>query len=225
MPERSFLFERFRSSPLLVRVAPFFIFLGLTYGQGQFGATSPYWVYLAKTLVGGWLLLLIRPFVLEMRWAISWEAILVGVGVALLWVGLDDFYPKLASKGSAWNPFVAFNGHAALAWGFVGERLLGSSLIVPPLEEVFYRSFLYRYLAKPDFLSVPMGRMHRIPFVVTGIIFGLEHHQWLAGILCGFAYQALVCRKRRLGDAITAHAITNFLLGLWVIWRGAWGFW
>jgi len=35
-------------------------------------------------------------------------------------------------------------------------------------------------------------------------IFGLAHFEWLAGILCAFAYQLLVCRKRRLGDAITA---------------------
>ena len=40
-----------------------------------------------------------------------------------------------------------------------------------------------------------------------------------------FAYQGLVCWKKRLGDAITAHAITNFLLALWVVGRGAWKFW
>jgi CAAX prenyl protease-like protein len=57
------------------------------------------------------------------------------------------------------------------------------------------------------------------------VIFGFEHTQWLAGILCGFAYQGLVCRKKRLGDALTAHAITNGLLGLWIIWKGAWQFW
>jgi hypothetical protein len=32
-------------------------------------------------------------------------------------------------------------------------------------------------------------------------------------------------RKNRVGDAMTAHAITNFLLGAWVVGRGAWNFW
>jgi CAAX prenyl protease-like protein len=64
-----------------------------------------------------------------------------------------------------------------------------------------------------------------MPFVVTSLVFGLEHHEWLAGILCGFAYQGLVIWKGRLGDAVTAHGITNFLLGVWVLWRGAWQFW
>ena len=96
---------------------------------------------------------------------------------------------------------------------------------MPPLEEIFYRSFVYRFLASKDFLTVPLGKFLPIPFVVTSLLFGFEHHEWLAGILCGFAYQGLVCWKKRLGDAMTAHAITNCLLGLWVLWKGAWIFW
>jgi len=99
--------------------------------------------------------------------------------------------------------------------------MAGSTLIVPPLEEVFYRSFLYRYIAKPDFLSVPLNQFLPLPFLATAAVFGFSHNEWLAGILCGAAYQGLVIRKNRLGDAMTAHAITNFLLGLWVVWRGA----
>ena len=104
-------------------------------------------------------------------------------------------------------------------------RILGSTLVVPPLEEVFYRSFLYRYIAKPDFLSVPLNRFLLWPFLATAAVIRFSHFQWLAGILCGMAYQWLVLRKNRLGDAMTAHAITNFLLGVWVVWRGAWQFW
>ena len=52
-----------------------------------------------------------------------------------------------------------------------------------------------------------------------------QFSQSLAGILCGAAFQWLVLRKNRLGDAMTAHAITNFLLGVWIVWRGAWNFW
>lgn len=104
-------------------------------------------------------------------------------------------------------------------------RILGSTLVVPPLEEVFYRSFLYRYFARQDFLSVPLNRFLPWPFFATAAVFGFSHFQWLAGVLCGMAYQWLVLRKNRLGDAMTAHAITNFLLGIWVVWQGAWQFW
>ncbi len=217
--------NKFAASPLLARVLPFAIFLGLTFLQGQFGEASRYWVYLGKTLVGFWLLWRSRPFVAEMKWAFSWEAVVVGVAVCVMWVGLDGLYPKFGQPGAAWNPQTQFGAGSALAWLFTGARVLGSALVVPPLEEVFYRSFVYRYLTKADFLKVPLGTFAWGPLVVTSVVFGFEHYQWLAGILCGFAYQGLVCWKKRLGDAMTAHAITNFLLGVWVVGKGAWGFW
>ena len=109
---------------------------------------------------------------------------------------------------------------------FILVHLFGSTFVVPPLEEVFYRSFLYRYFVRTDFLEMPLRQFHGLSFVVTAIVFGPgQHYHWLAGILCGLAFQWLVLRKNRLGDAMTAHAITNFLLGLYVIWRGAWNFW
>jgi CAAX prenyl protease-like protein len=64
-----------------------------------------------------------------------------------------------------------------------------------------------------------------VPFLVTALAFGFSHNEWLAGIVCAMVYQGLVIRKNRLGDAMTAHAITNFLLGVWVVWKGAWNFW
>lgn len=219
------LIKRLESSPVYARVVPFAIFLVLTSCQGLFGEASRYWFYLAKTLVGAWLVWAMRPLVSEMRWKLSWEAVVVGVAVFGVWVGLDPSYPKLFKSGVVWNPHLQFGEGSALAWLFIVTRFVGAAIIVPPLEEVFYRSFLYRYIGKPDFQSVPLGQFAWTPFLLTAAIFGLAHREWLAGILCGFAYQGLVIRKKRLGDAMTAHAITNFLLGLWVVWRGAWHFW
>jgi hypothetical protein len=215
--------QKLASSPEFARILPFAVFLALTSCQGHFGPSSVYWLYLLKTLVGAWLVWEARPFVSEMRWAFSWEAVLVGVAVVVVWIGLDGLYPRLANPESTWRPEQYF-GSAGWIWNAV--RLVGSSIVVPPLEEVFYRSFLYRYFVRLNFLTMPLGQMHWLSFLVTSAIFGLVHpDRWLAGILCGFAYQALVVRKNRLGDAMTAHAITNFLLGAWVIWKRDWSFW
>ena len=124
-----------------------------------------------------------------------------------------------------WNPNIEFGINSPVALLFIIARIVGSTLVVPPLEEMFYRSFVYRFLARKDFLAVPLSQFIFRPFVITSVVFGLAHHEWLAGILCGFAYQGLIIWKGRLGDAVTAHAITNFLLGLWVVWQGAWHFW
>jgi CAAX prenyl protease-like protein len=212
-------------SPVSARVAPFLIFLALTFCQGKFGAASASWFYLGKTLAGAWLIWAMRPLVIEMRWAFSWEAVCVGVGIFAVWVGLDPYYPHFLTSGATGNPQDQFGENSALACFFIAVHLMGMTLVVPPLEEVFYRSFLYRYFANPDFLLVPLNRFLPWPFVATSVVFGLSHNEWLAGILCGAAYQWLVLRKNRLGDAMTAHAITNFLLGAWIIWRGAWNFW
>jgi CAAX protease family protein len=197
----------------------------LTFGQGRLGAGSDYWFYLAKTLVGAWLIWQMRPFVSEMRWAASWEAVVVGVAVCVMWVGIDGLYPKIETGGTVWNPREHYGASPALAWTFIAVRILGSTFVVPPLEEVFYRSFLYRWFVRTDFQMMPLNRFHPTSFLVTSVLFGFEHSQWLAGILCGLAFQWLVLRKNRLGDVMTAHAIANFLLGVWVVWQGAWQFW
>jgi CAAX prenyl protease-like protein len=139
-------------------------------------------------------------------------------------VGLDPYYPKVKA-GEPWNPFKQFGDGSMLGWFFVGVRTFGSAIIVPPIEEAFYRSFLYRWFIKLDFQSVPFNRLHWLSLFVTSLLFGLMHYQWLGGVLCGLIYQTLVIRKNRLGDAITAHAITNFLLGVWIVWKDAWIFW
>jgi len=217
--------KQFTVSPATARVAPFVVFLALTFCQGKFGPASAYWFYFAKTLVGVWLIWEMRPFVSEMRWAFSWEAAVVGIGIFAIWVGLDPFYPKFLAGGATGNPNDPFGENSLLAWFFITVHILGMTFVVPPLEEVFYRSFLYRYVAKTDFQSVPLNQFLPLPFFATAAVFGFSHNEWLAGILCGVAYQWLVLRKNRLGDAMTAHAITNLLLGVWIVWKHAWQFW
>jgi uncharacterized protein len=220
-----FLKKFFSGSPAAARAAPFLIFLALTVCQGRFGAEPACWFYLVKTIVGAWLVWEMWPFVSEMRWAVPWEAIVAGVGIFAAWVGLDPFYPHLMKGGATGNPGEQFGEGSTLAWFFMAVHILGMTLVVPPLEEVFYRSFLHRYVASADFLSIPLNKFLPLSFFATAIVFGLSHNEWLAGILCGAAYQWLVIRKNRLGDAMTAHAITNFLLGVWIVWKHAWNFW
>jgi hypothetical protein len=235
------------ATPLRARVAPLLIFLALTAAQGAFGDHSRYWVYLLKSVLGAGLLWLVWPAVAEMRWRFSLDACAVGILVFVVWVGAEGYYlpltavedqlvgylrgalgmePTMPSAPAVpWNPHLAFGQDSALAWLCIVGRIAGSSLVVPPLEEMFYRSFLYRFLAAAKFESIPLLGIRIWPFLIGSIIFGAAHREWLPGIFCGAMYQWLVCRHGRLGEAMTAHAITNFLLGLWVVSRGAWVFW
>jgi len=224
---------RIRESPALVRAFPFVFFVLLTALQPYAGATGRYWIYLAKSVIVGILLWESRKRIPEMRWAFSWEGALVGILMFVVWVKLGDAFRAVGLgsfaewkvSGSAWNPRAAFGPATYASWMFILVRILGSTLMVPPMEEVFFRSLGYRYLVKPDFQSVPLGYFAWMPILVTSLVFGFEHREWLAGILCGLAYQGLVCWKKRLGDAILAHAITNALLAYWVVQKGQWQFW
>lgn len=216
--------QKLRSSPVAVRVAPFVIFAALTMFQGRMGPGSAYWLYFVKVVLGAVMIWLMRPLVPEMRWKVTWEAVVVGVFVFVLWVGLDPLYRKWGSS-SMWNPHDHFGSGTAWALFFIVVRMIGVTWVVPPIEEVFYRSFLYRYVAKPDFEKVPLGFFGWTPLLVTSALFGFAHFEWLAGFLCALAYQALVIWKKRLGDAMTAHATTNLLLGLWVNFTGMWFYW
>ncbi len=220
----SLIRQKLSSSPELPRVVPFAIYAVLTALQGH--GDFRYWSYIGKTCVAAWILWDIRPLVPEMRWNISWEAVVVGVGIFVVWIGLDGYYPRLSSLDAGANPFLNFGGGSALTWLYISVHILGMTLIVPPVEEIFYRSFLYRYFVNTNFLEMPLNQYHGLSFFVTSIIFGVMHpDRWLAGIICGLAFQALVIRKNRLGDAMTAHAITNCLLGLWIVWKHEWSFW
>jgi uncharacterized protein len=220
--------QQLEVSPIRARALPYILIVVLTSVQDSAAGPARYWLYLLKMLVGLWCIWEMRSLVPEMRWALSWEAVVAGVGVFAIWVFLDPYYPKssfLFTQGEPWNPMKQFGEGSAMGLFFVAVRTFGSALIVPPIEEAFYRSFLYRYFVRIEFTEMSFKQLHWLSLIVTSALFGLVHFQWLAGFLCGLIFQYLVIRKNRLGDAMTAHAITNFLLGVWIYWRNDWKFW
>jgi CAAX prenyl protease-like protein len=148
-------------------------------------------------------------------------AVAAGIVVCIVWIGLEGRYPQIGH--SSFDPKLAGGGP-----GFViaiGIRLFGASLVVPFIEEIFWRSFVMRFLVASPFLEVPLGKFTVYSFVFTAIAFGFEHHRWLPGIIAGLVYAALLCRTRNLFSPILSHAVTNFLLGLYVIQSGQWSYW
>src|SRR5687767_9760798 len=91
--ERS-MFSKIIQSPALVRVVPFAIFLALTFLQDRFGEQPRYWIYVAKTVAGAAMLAVVWRHIVELEWRFSWEAVVVGIGVFAMWVGLDGHYPS-----------------------------------------------------------------------------------------------------------------------------------
>jgi len=153
---------------------------------------------------------------------VNWVLGLVaGVVVFVLWIFFDQPWAMLGTP-AGWNP-AGSNGETS--WSLVSARLAGAVLVVPVMEELFWRSLVMRWIRQPQFLGVAPRDVGMWAFLVSSALFAIEHHQWLAGLLAGFAYAGVYMRSGNLWPAVLAHAVTNLLLGLWVLYTGQWQFW
>jgi CAAX prenyl protease-like protein len=147
-------------------------------------------------------------------------ALATGVVVLVLWINMSSGWMVVGSP-AGYDPRV----DGRIDWLLAGIRIAGAALVVPIMEELFWRSFLMRWVASPDFETVEPARAGLKAFIITVVLFGFEHNLWLAGIVAGIAYTLLYMRYRTLWSPILAHALTNGLLGLWVVHTGSWAFW
>jgi CAAX prenyl protease-like protein len=148
-------------------------------------------------------------------------AAIIGVVVYVLWVRMDWPWATQGQPGG-YNPLLAGDRMEKV---LVTVRLLGAVIVVPVMEELFWRSFLLRYLISTRFQTVPLGTFTVFSFLATVVLFGLEHHLWLAGMMAGAAYTLLLYGTRRLWPSIIAHAVTNLALGLHVLLTQEWHWW
>lgn len=160
-----------------------------------------------------------RPYRIEAAGLMM--SIALGVLVFLLWIQLDV---EWLSFGTA-KGFVPLVADGSLLWMHVIPRLIGAAILVPVIEELFWRSFFMRWLEKPQFLTVDPGKVKFKALFISSAVFALEHQLWFAGLLAGLTYGWLYIRTANLWYPIIAHAITNGILGVWVVQTGNWQFW
>lgn len=160
---------------------------------------------------------------------------LVGVISTVLWVG----GPKLIrfgykSKRRAWNPYSRHEGSTANA--IVALRLLNSSTFTSFFEEMYDRGFLYRVFYNicsgwqfTSFAAIPLNKVGVLALAITTVCFGAGHTRFafepFLGMLFALGMHGLVFHFNSLGPAVLAHAVCNFLLGIWVIIAQDWIFW
>ncbi len=148
---------------------------------------------------------------------------LLGILIAWMWVEIDPYTPKMAWLGgrSAFDPRALPEGSRE---GFLFLRSLGLVAVVPVIEELFWRSFLLRWLIKPEFWQVPIGKVTAVAALVSSGMFALAHPEWLAAFLTGMIWAGLLWRTKSLSACLVSHSVANAGLGLIVLATGRWEF-
>ncbi|WP_096892505.1 CAAX prenyl protease-related protein [Candidatus Scalindua japonica] len=223
------------------RVFPFLLFIAFIALESLIDFLSQYYAPLVKVaeydgyifypvktvLVAVSLLLLWNRYSeIDIKKGLSGKNLLIGffsgVAVFVLWINMDMKFATL-KEPEAYNPFI-FN-NSFLFYLIISFRLFGSSVVVPVFEELFWRSFVLRYIINPKFENVPIGKFTWVSFVIASVFFGFEHNLWLAGIMAGVSYSLILYFTRNLFVAMFSHGITNLFLGIYVIKTDNWQFW
>ena len=214
----------------IVPFAAFMILLGLRGAappDGSWGI-DPRWIYGLTVLVVGALLVWYRREYGELVRQTWPDAVELAQGVAaggvvfLLWIRLDAPWMTLGAPAAT---FLPLDGDGHLIWPLVAVRWIGAALIVPLMEELFWRSFLMRWIQSPQFESVPPRQVGLKAIVLSTFVFVLAHTLWLGALIAGLVYAWLYVRTGKLWVPVVAHAVTNGALGIWVVATGNWSFW
>ncbi len=193
---------------------------------GAFWLASPeYWIYPAQTILCGALLLWFwGEYEFHFPRRIVFTAALALLAFSF-WIAPQDFLgfpPRLVG----FNPEV-FSGEPAEYWATIVFRFLRLVVIVPLVEEIFWRGFLLRYFVSEKFQAVQFGTFSWFSFAAVTVAFGFAHTKadWIVAFVAGALFNCVAYRTKSLASCVLAHAITNLLLGLWIMKTGQWGFW
>ena len=199
-------------------LCPFMALVGITLVTGAFSSGyDP--LYPLGLIVTCGLLWRYRKYYDDLSWTFAPRAVAIGVMVFALWTALE---PWKSGHTPPTSP-VPLAGAGAVAW--VIARALGSVIVTPLVEELAFRGYLIRRLMAADFKSVPQGTFAWPSFLVSSSLFGILHDRWIAGIIAGMFYALALYGRRKLSDAVLAHATTNALIAAHVLASGKWSLW
>ncbi|MBI5056411.1 MAG: CAAX prenyl protease-related protein [Nitrospirae bacterium] len=207
------------------RVFPFAVFMAFVMLESAF-TSHVYLIYIAKSITVGLILLYFRNRYSEISWNISLKdislAVIFGITVFILWINMTWDFAVIGSPRTN-NPYTMLG--KGILYPAIFFRILGASVVVPVMEEIFWRSFVIRWIDDKNFLSMPVGTFSLQSFFITVLLFGSEHNLWLAGIVAGILYNLLLYYKKSISLCIIAHGVTNFILGIYVLYTDKWMFW
>lgn len=157
--------------------------------------------YPVKAGVMAGALLMFWPALRRLEWGLDRVAIGAGALIGLGWImAAGEGDPVLSGQLLALPP--------VLLGLWVAARLVGTVLLVPVIEELFFRGYVLSRLDGPRVWQ------RALAIAVSSLAFGALHGRWVAAGLAGVIFALLALRRGRVGDAILAHVIANLVVAV-----------
>lgn len=218
------------ANPHLPYIVPFIAFLAILAISSHLQFLGV-WEYPLRVAVLSLIVWVFSRHVLDFKVKAPALSVAIGVAVFVIWVAPEWLFPDYRSH---WLFSNAITGTVTTSldqahrdsWMVLLFRTIRAAILVPIIEELFWRAWLMRWLINPNFTAVPMGAWTASSMLITAVLFASEHGPyWEVGLIAGFAYNFLMVRTKSLGDCILSHAVTNGILSAYVIATGRWHFW
>ncbi len=185
--------------PVVAQILPFAIFM-LSALPAQAFSQTPGVVYPLRVVAMLAAVALFRQIYLALPWRVDTAAVLAGAAIGVMWIAI----PVESAEAAA--PYGALTGGLLVAWFIL--RGAGTILLVPLIEELFFRGYLETRLRLREGLAWKIGAA-----VVTAGLFAALHSRWAEAFVAGLVFSWVAHRKGgRLVDAIIAHAVANAIV-------------
>jgi CAAX protease family protein len=218
---------------LIAHVLPMLVFLALlalcqwlaTRGQSFLLRHAEFWIYPAQTILCGALLLWFRSCYEFHRLKNVTFTLLIALAIFTIWIA-PQYFLTFAPRTVGFDPTILAN-NSATYWSTIFFRFLRLVVVVPLMEEIFWRGFMLRFVIDEHFERVPFGKFSWLSFAIVTLAFTFSHTRpdWLAAFVAGALYNVVAYRTGSLSSCVLAHATTNLLLGFWIMQIHQWGFW
>ena len=211
--------ENDRPGHLEILLLPQVVLIGVSFITQMFTGAF-YWLYPVHIAAAAYTFWHYRTFFPKAELGAPLVATAAGLAVFAIWISL---IPSDTEKASIFASNL-FSASPALIGVWLMLRFLGTSVVVPLVEELAFRGFLLREIQRLTAKSVPGYAALMIGLAVSSVVFGILHSAWLAGSIAGLIYGAVYLYRGKLYDAVIAHAVTNLLLAFYAMAFERWSY-
>lgn len=207
-------------------------------GPGGIDPTGFFWMTAARVVLMTAVLLGCAKIMLrEFSFRVDKWGFTVGIAGGILWiamcaisiesklfsmVGLADW---LTPDRTGVDPFAAYPESFEMGL-FLFFRLTLLVLCVPIAEELFLRGFCMRAVDSGDWETLPLKKIGWAG-LAAGTVYGVLSHpsEFLAAAIWFSLVSWLMIKTGKFWNCVLAHAITNAMLGAYILSTGNWHLW